>query len=136
MKLLLVDDDPGTLRALKLGLISMGYEISAVETGVEALDMLYKAGGKSGPVRLLVTDFRMPQMDGLELIRKAKQVEKDLKTILMTGYGTERLERQAESLGVSAYLEKPFTPGCLARTIQGVLIGLDMNSEEPRTQWS
>jgi YesN/AraC family two-component response regulator len=75
-------------------------------------------------------------MDGLELIRKAKQVEEDLKTILVTGYGTERLERQAEGLGVSAYLEKPFTPGCLARTIQGVLEGLGMNSEEPRTQWS
>ncbi len=135
MKLLLVDDDPGTLSALKLGLMSMGYEVRAVETGAEALEVLKEAGEKSSPVRLLVTDFRMPQMDGLGLIRAAKELRDDLITILVTGYGSENLEQEAESIGVSVYLEKPFTPGLLARTIQGVLQEADAIPEEPSNSW-
>ena len=75
MKILIVDDDPGTLNALRIGLISFGYNIIAVESGKAALEEIKNMEGSTDSINLLVTDFRMPEMDGLELIKKAKKLE-------------------------------------------------------------
>ena len=73
------------------------------------------------PFRLLITDFRMPEMNGLRLIGAARALMPQLGTILITGYGSEGLREEAEGKEVSVYLEKPFSPGTLARHASQVL---------------
>ncbi|MCF8063358.1 MAG: response regulator [Deltaproteobacteria bacterium] len=131
MTILLVDDDPGTLNALKIGLISHGFNVVAAGSGADALEIIRESAARNVPVRLLISDFRMPGMDGLQLIRAAKAMVPDLATVLITGYGSEGLREDTEWAGVSGYLEKPFTPDVLIREIEalrengsgGVLIG-------------
>jgi len=119
MKILLVDDDPGTLNALKIALHSYGFHALAARSGPAALATVRESVADNDPVRLLITDFRMPRMDGLQLIREAKALLPGLSTVLITGYGNEGLREDAESAGVSDYLEKPFTPDALIRIIDG-----------------
>ncbi|MBN1102703.1 MAG: response regulator, partial [Deltaproteobacteria bacterium] len=69
MRILIVDDDPGILNALRVGLTSVGHLNSTAGNGQEALDLLQSSNKIGEPIDLLVTDFRMPKMDGLELIR-------------------------------------------------------------------
>lgn len=121
MKILIVDDDPGTLNALRIGLISFGYNIMATQSGMAALAEIKKCEGSTDPVDLLVTDFRMPEMDGLELIKEAKKISPDLLTMLITGYGNEDLQEESDRLGVNAYIEKPFTPNLLKQTILNII---------------
>lgn len=121
MKILLVDDDPGTLNALKIGLHSYGFHVLAAPSGDAALTIIRESVARDDPVRLLISDFRMPPMDGLQLIREAKALLPELTTVLITGYGNEGLREDAEWAGVSDYLEKPFTPDVLIRMITSVL---------------
>ncbi len=119
MKILLVDDDPGTLNALRIGLHSYGFQIVAAGSGGGAMEIIRESVARNDPVRLLISDFRMPRMDGLQLIREAKALLPELSTVLITGYGNEGLREEAEWAGVSDYLEKPFTPDVLVRVIDG-----------------
>ena len=119
MKILLVDDDPGTLNALRIGLHSHGFHVLAAGSGGGAMEIIRESVARNDPVRLLISDFRMPRMDGLQLIREAKAVLPELSTVLITGYGNEGLREEAERAGVSDYLEKPFTPDVLIRVIDG-----------------
>ena len=72
-------------------------------------------------LRLIVTDFRMPAINGLELIIKVKDRFPGIQFIMMTGYGTPELRRQVEERGVFHYLEKPFRINALIKLIQDVL---------------
>ena len=119
MKILLVDDDPGTLNALRIGLLSHGFHVLTAGSGGGAMEIIRESAARNDPVRLLISDFRMPRMDGLQLIREAKAVLPELSTVLITGYGSEGLREEAERAGVSDYLEKPFTPDVLVRVIDG-----------------
>jgi CheY-like chemotaxis protein len=128
MKILLVDDDPGTLNALRIGLQSYGFHVLTAQSGAAALQVIQGSVERNDPVRLLISDFRMPPMDGLQLIRAALALVPDLSTVLITGYGSEGLREEAEEAGVSDYLEKPFTPDALVHTVKGLL---GDGSEEP-----
>jgi len=119
MKILLVDDDPGTLNALRIGLHSYGFHVLAAGSGGGAMEIIRESVARNDPVRLLISDLRMPRMDGLQLIREAKALLPELSTVLITGYGSEGLREEAEWAGVSDYLEKPFTPDVLIRVIDG-----------------
>ncbi len=121
MTILLVDDDPGALHALQVGLASHGFRVLAASSGREALEIIRESLTRADPVGLLITDFRMPGMNGVQLIQAAKEQLPDLPTILITGYGSEGLREDAERLGVSVYLEKPFTPHILAQQVSGLL---------------
>lgn len=121
MKVLIVDDDPGTLNALRIGLISRGFHVEAALSGIKALDIIKASLSDNEPFALLITDFRMPRMDGLKLIDSARKLFPELITILITGYGSEDLREDSDRIGVSGYLEKPFTPDMLVRKVDEVL---------------
>ncbi len=102
-RLLLVDDDEVFLRPLHRTLELAGYEVLPVQSGEEALDTL-----KAEDVDLVLTDRRLPGMDGVALVRQVKADHPDLAVVVMTAYGTIESAVEAMRLGAEDYLVKPF----------------------------
>ena len=80
--ILLVDDEEGIRKVLGIALRDMGYRIIAAENGREAL-RIYK---KECPA-IVLTDIKMPDMDGIELLRRIKKINPDTEVIMFTGHG-------------------------------------------------
>ena len=120
MKILIVDDDPATVNALKASLISFDYQVVVAGEGLEALEIIKTSEKRDEPVDLMVTDLRMQGMNGLELIRSAKKMKPYLACILMTAFGSDDVQRELMSLISSRYIEKPFTPQRLLQVIKSV----------------
>ena len=124
MKILIVDDDQGTLNALSLGLWSTGYEVVTAKDGREALDILASSHDGEERVQLLITDMQMPEMNGLELIKSARKLTLNIPAILITAYGNPRLESEIMQLGRCGYMEKPFAPETLLDGINEITKGV------------
>ena len=119
MKILVVDDDAGTLTALNVGLSSFGHRVVIAENASKALEII-ETSGETEPVDLLITDLRMPGMNGLDLIFAVRKEKPDLACILMTAYGNEVIRKEAERLGLCGYIEKPFSPEKLLTSISNL----------------
>lgn len=103
-RVLLVDDQRQVTRMLRssLELSGRSYEILDVGSAEEALREMER-----GPIDLVVTDLRLPEMTGLELIARIRQNHTGLRAILVTGQPTRQVEAQARALGVVAFIPKP-----------------------------
>src|SRR6266436_870343 len=101
-KILVVDDEPSILKLLKEALTQWGYHVGCVGTGAEALEAirteLYDAA---------ITDIRMPEMSGLDLLREIKRHDESIEVIVMTGYPTIASAVEALKEGAYDYLSKP-----------------------------
>jgi CheY-like chemotaxis protein len=115
---LIVDDDHGLLLSLAEGMIPFreAFHVVTAKDGVEALE---KLGGS--PFSLVVTDLRMPRMDGLTLLVHIMDHYPDIPVMVMTGYLAPQLEKVAREGGAVEFIQKPFQTGELARRILAVL---------------
>jgi CheY-like chemotaxis protein len=120
LKILIVDDDNGTLNAIKVGLLSKGHEALIAGSGEEALKIIKAKKSGAEPLDLLMTDLRMPKMDGLRLIRAARKIMPDIKAILMTAYGDDNVKKKTRALGQCGYMDKPFRPETLVNMIMTI----------------
>jgi len=102
-KILLVEDDDVFLRPLHRALDLAGYEVLPVPSGEEALETL-----KAEDVDMVLTDRRLPGMDGVELVRRIHAEHTDLAVVVMTAYGTIESAVEAMRMGAEDYLVKPF----------------------------
>ena len=102
-RMLLVDDEPKMRRVLDIMLRSMGHESEQAGDGLEAL-----AAIEAGNFDLVLTDLRMPRMDGLEFLRELRQRGEDVPVIVLTAYGTIESAVEAMKLGASDYIIRPF----------------------------
>jgi len=102
-KVLIVDDEEDILWGLSGELSRQGLEVMTASKGTEALDLL-----KKGKVDFLITDIRMPDISGVELLLKARELHPELKVIVMTAYGSEDIKNEVMRKGAISYLEKPF----------------------------
>lgn len=102
-RILLVDDQRSLRRSLALMLQNAGFETSEAASGEEALRMLPKSA-----FDLVVTDLRMEEMSGIDLLREVKAVHPDLPVILITAYGCIQSAVDAMRFGAFDYLTKPF----------------------------
>lgn len=119
MSRILVVDDEETLRALVArGLTLDGHSCLMAADGAEALEVLVAEGGRFD---LLLTDIRMPLMDGIALALAAKQQFPDLAIMLMTGYAEQRERAKSLDAIVSEVLVKPFTIADLRATVLKVI---------------
>jgi DNA-binding response OmpR family regulator len=100
---LLVEDDPRIASFLNKGLHRAGFQVDWVQTGEEAIARL-----EDGGVDLQLLDLGLPDVDGLEMLREIRDRGMDLPVIVVTGRSDPRDRETALSLGVSAYLMKPF----------------------------
>jgi DNA-binding NtrC family response regulator len=100
-KVLVVDDEASMTQFLSIVLRKEGYQVTAVNSGAEALE---KARTESFAVA--ITDFKMPGMDGLEVLGGLKKIDPNLPVILLTAYASQRSAIDALNLGAYQYLEK------------------------------
>ena len=115
-QILLVDDELTLGKGLQKILKNEGYTVDYATTGQGALDYF---GQK--PYDLLVADLRLPDIDGLEVIKKAKGEHPDVQVIIITGYGSVPSAVTAMKLGVVDYLSKPFTKNEFVDSVHGAL---------------
>jgi excisionase family DNA binding protein len=100
----LVVDDEATIRDLLSKTLALAeYDVDMAPDGRTALDKL-----RIIPYDLLITDLKMPGVDGLTVIREARRLKADLPVIIITGFSNEASAIEAVNLGVSGYLTKPF----------------------------
>lgn len=119
MNILLVDDDWQSLLSLGRFLSSEGHRVDAQQDPASALEAC-----ESGTYDLLVSDYRLPEMDGLELIKAVKSKQPRIKTILYSGlYSTETLQK-ARMQGVDKVLGKPIYIQNLLEAIQYLALPL------------
>ena len=114
-----MDDQPEVAHVVRAVLVQEGFEAETAVNGREALDLLMSALHFD----LIITDVRMPEMDGLELLRQARQMRKDLPVILMTGHPTRRNRLDAMEKGAFDYVSKPFGIRVLLKAVHDALQG-------------
>ncbi|GMU33936.1 MAG: response regulator [Planctomycetia bacterium] len=117
MKILLVDDSRTIRNIQKNTLKSLGYvDILEASDGVEALNFLSKE--RPG---LILMDWNMPNMDGIALIKKVREADKNLPIIMVTTEAEKSRVIEAVKAGVNNYVVKPFTADTLAEKIKQTL---------------
>ncbi len=102
-RILVVDDEPKICHLIEELFKLEGYQIDVSFSGIEALQMM-----KRYNYEMLLTDLKMPGIDGLELIQKAKELNPEIRTIMVTGYTTVETAVQSLRHGVDDYITKPF----------------------------
>jgi DNA-binding response OmpR family regulator len=118
--ILLVDDEPKVAFFLRKALerSALSHRVSVAHSGQAALDRLREA-----PIDLLITDLRMPDINGLELIQEVRSLSPETRTILMTAYGNDEVKAEARRLETSRYITKPFNLKDLTEAVRGALGG-------------
>jgi len=112
-RVLVVDDDAGVRYTLREILEASGLEVDVASDGVEALERLQLA-----PAQLVVTDLRMPRMDGMELLRKLVAQNPAPRVVVITAHGSERQAVDAIKAGALDYFRKPFEADELVAVIR------------------
>jgi two-component system response regulator GlrR len=123
-RILLVDDDPDLLKLLSIRLTSAGYHVELASSAEQALANIAVARP-----RVVITDLRMPGMDGMALFQHLHVKDPALPVILLTAHGTIPDAVQATQCGVFAYLTKPYDPKALLQLVErAVALPLPDNS--------
>lgn len=115
-KILIVDNEPSTLHLTVDALANEGYAVKGTSSGHDALAML-----EEERFDLLVTDVVIPEVDGLELLRRARDIDRDIIAIIMTDYGTIDITIESLKAGAQSFLVKPSSIQELRATIKETL---------------
>jgi len=108
-KILLVDDEEIIVKLLSMSLRSDGYEIVTANSGEQGLEVF-----KAEDPDIVVTDIKMPGMDGLELLKRIKEIDSEKEVIIVTGHGDIDSTIAALQLGASDFINKPVRDEALA----------------------
>ncbi len=122
--ILLVDDEAGIRRVLDIALSDMGYRVFTAENGVEAL----KIFKKERPL-IVLTDIKMPEMDGIELLRRIKAVSPDTEVILITGHGDMDLAINSVKYEATDFVTKPINDEVLEIALNRALERITMRQK-------
>ncbi|NOZ59486.1 MAG: response regulator [Euryarchaeota archaeon] len=115
-RILVADDETITLRALERVLKKEGHEVIVVEDGERALQVLGEED-----VDILITDIKLPGMDGIALLEWVKQHKPGVRVIMITGYSSIKGAVEAMKRGASDYIAKPFSLEEIAASVRAVL---------------
>jgi two-component system, OmpR family, KDP operon response regulator KdpE len=101
-KVLVVDDDPALLKALRIGLTARGDEVVTAHSGTEAINQVALAGPE-----LVILDLGLPDVDGIEVCRNIREFS-DVPILVLSAYGDERRKVEALDSGADDFVTKPF----------------------------
>jgi DNA-binding NtrC family response regulator len=101
-KALLIDDDVSTLELMKFQLESEGFEVTAAERGQTGLKFVEEI-----EFDIILTDLNLPDFDGIEMVRRCKEISPDTEIIMITGFGSTEKTIEATKAGAFHYVEKP-----------------------------
>jgi DNA-binding NtrC family response regulator len=111
-RILVIDDESIVRKSCSRALTPEGYEVKVSQSGVEALKMLEEES-----FDLVLTDLKMPDIDGIEVLKKIKEKWPQTEVIIITGYQTVDTAVKSIKLGAFDYVEKPFTPDALVSAV-------------------
>ncbi len=111
-KILVVDDEKIVRDSMKEWLKEEGFSVKTADSGQSALDLM-----EAGAFNMVLTDIKMPGMDGVELLTKAKQINPEICVIMMTAYAAVDSAVEAMKQGALDYLTKPFDPDVLVSMV-------------------
>lgn len=114
--ILIIEDDKNTKEGLKKFLEGEKYQVTAFEKGKEAIDYI-----KQNKVDVVLTDMKMPKMDGLEVLKKTQKISPPALVIILTAYGTVENAVEAMKLGAYDYITKPLNLEKLSLVIERAL---------------
>jgi len=114
--ILIVDDEKNIRLTLSQSLEALGVEIDTAADGVEALAKL-----KGRDFELILLDIRMPGMDGMEVLRRVREIRPDIRIVMITAYGTIESAVEAMKLGAVDFLQKPFDPEEIRELVSRVM---------------
>ena len=115
-KILLAEDDNDMRRFLVKALENAGYEVTDYDNGMSAYRRL-----REEPFELLLTDIVMPEMDGIELARRASELDPDIKIMFITGFAAVALNPNSQAPKDAKVLSKPFHLRDLVNEVQKML---------------
>lgn len=118
-KILIVDDEPGIIEEVKSYFEEEGYRVETADSGKDGIRIL-----KRMRPDLLILDIKLPDINGLEVLKSSKESLPDTKVIVMTGYVDQKLIDEAERLGRDAFLAKPFDLNHLHQEVERLLATL------------
>jgi len=114
--ILLMEDEVSMAKGLKMVLQEEGYDVDLAMTGQSALDKFSRSY-----FDLLVADLRLPDIDGMEVIKEVKRTRPETEAIVITGYPSVSSAVESVRIGVYDYLRKPFTEDELKEAVEGAL---------------
>ncbi|HPY36120.1 MAG TPA: sigma-54 dependent transcriptional regulator, partial [Smithellaceae bacterium] len=130
-KILIVDDAPTALDILRRNLSSQGYQVFTASNVSDAVKVL-----ESVPINLVITDYKMPKISGLDLIRHIRENFYETEVIMITGYASVKGAVEAVKMGAEEYLTKPFTDEELFHAVERALNKQELRrivqAEKPR----
>jgi ActR/RegA family two-component response regulator len=122
---LLVEDEAGVAKGLKMILSKEGYAVDVTKTGLKALEV-FRGNG----FELVVTDLRLPDIDGLDVVRVIKEERPETKVVIITGYPSVSSAVESAKLGVSDYLRKPFTDDDFMAAVREAFVEKELDTRE------
>ncbi|MDX1740963.1 MAG: response regulator, partial [Rhodothermales bacterium] len=125
--ILAVDDEAIVLESFRKILVLAGFNVDTVETGREALGLIRKH-----EYDFVFTDLKMPEMDGLDVVKAVKHVRPDIDVVMITGYATIDSAVDAMKYGAMDYVQKPFTADELVEFANQLLIRREARIETER----
>ncbi len=116
-KILIVDDEIHICKIVAIKLKNNGFEIITAEDGLQG----YELAVSENP-DLIISDFQMPQMTGIEMVEKLRQQDqtRDIPVIMLTARGFAIENQQKSNLNIAEFLSKPFSPKELLRTVEAI----------------
>jgi|SRR6478736_5340709 len=124
-QILIADDEPNLRRVLGAQLSRDGHEVHLVEDGRQALECL-----RDNHIDLLITDLRMPGIDGMEVLRRALELEPGLPVVMITAHGTVDNAVEALKTGAFDYITKPFDQEELRTIVRKALKTRDLSARD------
>ena len=115
-KILVIDDEQGIRNLLDMLLRRKGYDVVVAESGQKGLELFRRERPD-----VIVLDLKMPEMDGLTVLRQIQNLDPRKPVIVLTGAGTAEAEQQVRALGVTEYVEKEFSLHLLGDSLKRLL---------------
>ncbi len=132
-RILIVDDMAAMRRSIRRALHDLGFTtVIDADDGMTAWVEIEASLAKQEPFQLIISDWNMPKMQGIELLKRVRGNEsmKDIPFIMLTAEQEKAQVVQAVQFGVSNYIIKPFTPATLAEKLMAVFESMDRRSRE------
>jgi DNA-binding response OmpR family regulator len=111
-KVLIVDDEVKILEILSKFLLKKGYDVIVVDNGKDAIDKV-----KKEMPHLVLLDIKMPEMDGIEVLKGIKKIDNKIIVVMLTGVYEENIAKKCLELGAKDYITKPFN----LDTVEGII---------------
>ena len=103
VKIVVIDDEPSVLESFKMILQIKDYEVDTFPDGPAAISKREK-----GKYDICFVDYKLPEMDGLQVLKRVKEIDPSIEVIVVTAYASEKSQSDAIALGALEYLRKPF----------------------------